>query len=191
VSTEGKRSSEFRRYRQALTAVYFTVVGAGFLLLTGSVARQLLFPRPPAVELSAPRVSAQDPAPEDLLRCNADLVTLLTQLGSVTRELLDSPPKGELSELASRWEDFSRRWWREYDEVGARCRFNGPAHPRMGVAFDRMAEVYGDLPAIRLKYQSLLVRFNDEQAAELAQMRRALDKSQKALLRRAESDTTP
>jgi hypothetical protein len=34
---------------------------------------------------------------------------------------------------------------------------------------------------MRLKYQSLLVRFDDEQAAELARMRRALDLSRATL----------
>jgi hypothetical protein len=47
-----------------------------------------------------------------------------------------------------------------------------------------MAQVHSDLPAMRLKYQSLLVRFDDEQAAELVRMRRALESSHEDLATR-------
>jgi hypothetical protein len=57
----------------------------------------------------------------------------------------------------------------------------------MGVAFDRMAKVHAGLPSVRLKYQSLLVRFDEEQAAELAGMRRALDLSRRDLAAQAEA----
>ena len=53
----------------------------------------------------------------------------------------------------------------------------------MGDAYDRMARVHEALPTMRLKYQSLLVRFDDEQADELARMRRDLSSSEKLLLR--------
>jgi hypothetical protein len=44
-----------------------------------------------------------------------------------------------------------------------------------------MARVHGDLRAMRLKYQSLLVRFDEEQSGELRRMQRALKRSRVAL----------
>ena len=191
MSSEAKRPNEFRRYRQGLTAVYFVVVAVGAFLLIGSIVKQLLFPRPRAVGLSGPKVSAEDPAPEDLLRCNADLQDLLTRPGEVTRDLLKAPTHRGRAEVLSAWEESTRVWWDDYHEVGARCRFSELADARLGAVYDRMAEVYGDLPAMRRKYQELLKQFDDDQAAELAQMRRALDRSRDVLLRREREESSP
>lgn len=184
MSEESRKSTEFRRYRQALTGLYILVAGAGATLLTASVIEQLLFRRPP-VELGAPAVSERDPDPAVLLRCNQDLLDLLLRLGSVTARLLAQPLAGDHPRLAAQWEEFSEQWSRDRDEVDARCRFSELADARLGVAYDRMAQVHGDLPTIRLKYQSLIIRFDEEQAAELTRMRRALDQSRTALLKRS------
>jgi hypothetical protein len=162
-----------------LTAIYLGLAASCFALLLVSVAKELFFRRP-AVELPTSSLSPDDPDPAELLECHDRVLDLLTRLGKETCELLALPPSGDRGELASRWEDFSRAWRDEWDVTDARCRFSELADSNMGVAYDRLAKVHGDLPSMRLRYQSLLVRFDDEQAAELARMRRALDLSRRA-----------
>src|SRR5574339_30946 len=48
--------------------------------------------------------------------------------------------------------DFSRVWLDEWDVANARCRFSELADTQMGVAYDRLAEVHGELKTVRLKY---------------------------------------
>jgi hypothetical protein len=185
VSLDSKRSgefpelSEFRRYRQVLTALYLVFAAAGVLLLAGSVVKELFFRRP-AVELPLSAIVADDPTPSQLLECHGLVLGLLSKLGRETCELLALPPSGSRSELPARWEKFSRAWHDEWDDANARCRFSELADTTLGVAYDRLAQVHGDLQTMRHKYQSLVVRFDDEQAAELARMRRALDLSRTA-----------
>ncbi len=50
----------------------------------------------------------------------------------------------------------------------------------MGRAYNRTAVVHGDLPTMRLKYQSLLKKFDEEQARQLTAMKRELDESHRA-----------
>jgi hypothetical protein len=183
---DSKRSNEFRRYRQVLTALYLGTAAAGFALLAGSVFKELFF-RQPAVELPASIISVDNRNPVELIDCEARVERLLSQLGQKTCELLALPLQGDRSELPARWEDFQRSWRDEWDVVDARCRFSELGDTNMGVAYDHLAKVHGDLQAMRLKYQSLLVRFDDEQAAELAQMRRTLDLSRTAFEEEASS----
>jgi hypothetical protein len=112
-------------------------------------------------------------------------MALYTALGDQVAALLSDPPHGDRGQPGAGWEAFSREWMRRWDEVDARCRFTELADTDLGVAYDRMARVHGDLPAMRLKYQTLLVRFDDEQAAELDRMRRALNLSREVLQERA------
>jgi hypothetical protein len=182
---DSKRTGEFRRYRQVLTVLYLGTATAGSVLLAGSVVKELFFRRP-AVELPRSAITVDNPDPGELLDCAQRVERLLDQLGHETCELLTPTAGAEGSEPA-RWEDFSRAWRDEWDVVDARCRFSELADTRMGAAYDRLAKVHGDLPAMRLKYQSLLGRFDDEQAAELAQMRRALDLSRKVFEEEARS----
>lgn len=184
VAEAPEKPNEFHRYRQVLAALYITAVVAGFLLLGVSVAKQLFF-RSPVVELQGPVLSPDEPDPQQLLRCNDDVMALFTQLGDNVATLLSGPAHDERGQPGARWEAFSREWMRRWDEVDARCRFSELADSDLGVAYDRMARVHGDLPAMRLKYQTLLVRFDDEQAAELARMRRALNLSREVLQERA------
>lgn len=176
MSADNKRSNEFRRYRQVLTGLYLATAAAGFALLGASVAKELFFHHP-AVELPRTSLSASNPDPVELLQCQRRVETLLEKLEHETCALLAAPPSGDRSKLSARWEDFSRTWRDEWDVADARCRFSELGGTKLGVAYDRLAQVMSDLPTMRLKYQSLLVRFDDEQAAELARMRRALDQS--------------
>ncbi len=180
MSKSSDKPNEFRRYRQALAAIYLATIALGFGLLAVSVVKQLLFRRP-AVQLEGPALSAENPDPRDMLRCNDDVHDLYEDLPRFTAQLLRSPTRGKQVQVGAEWENFSRKWLYRWDEVNARCRFSELRDSDMGLAYDRMANVHGDLPALRLKYQSLVVRFDDEQAAELARMRRALDKSREAL----------
>lgn len=164
-----------------LTAIYFATVALGFALLVASVAKELMF-RSPAVELPQSQMNAQDPT--ILLECHDRVLGLLIKLSDTTNELLSRPPQGDRGSLASDWEDFTRAWNDEWDTINARCRFSELADRNVGVAYDRLAKVHAELPTIKLKYQSLLIRFEDEQAAELARMRRALDRSRAALQER-------
>ena len=186
MSLDSKRSNEFRRYRQALTVIYLGTAAFGFALLTASVVKELFFRRP-AIELPQSALSVDDPDPEVLLDCHRRVLALLNQLGTETCELLSSvAPSGDRSEVSARWREFSRAWRDEWDVVNAQCRFSELAETRMGVAYDRLAQVHDDLRPMWLKYQSLLVRFDDEQAAELARMRRALDLSRTAFQEKAQ-----
>ncbi len=150
-------------------------------MLTGSVLTAL-FLRSPNVELTGPKLSADNPNPKELLTCNRDVALLLGDLGAKTAQFMGEPT----ARVDRQWTEFSRQWRTHYDEVNARCRFSELAKTNMGTAYDRMARVHGDLPAMRLKYQSLLVRFDEEQADELGRMTRALNLSLAALQKRAQ-----
>ena len=196
MSLDSKRSgefpelSEFRRYRQVLTALYLVLATAGVLLLAGSVVKELFFRRP-AVELPPSAIAADEPTPSELLTCHRLVLDLLTSLGHETCELLALPPSGSRSELPAQWEEFSRTWRDKWDVANAQCRFSELADTNLGVAYDRLAQVHGDLQTVRQKYQSLVVRFDDEQAAELARMRRALDLSRAAFEEEARKAKRP
>jgi hypothetical protein len=177
VSSGSEKPGEFRRYRQALAVLYVGTIAAGFALLGASVARQLLWS--PDVEFEGPMLEEDNPDPRLLLECNRRVRKLYDQLDQETLELLGSPPRGEDRELRREWEAFGRDWIQEWHRVNAQCRFEDLADS-MGDAFERLAEVHGDLRAMRLKYQSILVRFDKEQAAELLDMKRALDDSRRA-----------
>lgn len=189
VSRGSEKSNEFRRYRQVLAGIYITVIAVGFALLAASVGRQLLFRR--QVRVEGPVLSARNPDPKMLLLCNGQVQKLYRDLGNFTRGLLARPTKGRRGGIGSQWEEFSRSWLRRWDEVDARCRFSELADSNMGVAYNRMASVHSDLPAMRLKYQSLVVRFDELQAAELVRMKRALDKSHAALVEQANQPAPP
>jgi len=166
-------------------------IAAGFVLLAASVARQLLWA--PDVELDGPMLDEDNPDPRLLVDCARRVGALYDQLDEVTLDLLGSPSRGEHRDLRSEWEDFGRDWVAEWHRVNKRCRFEDLGDS-LGDAFERLANVHADLRAMRLKYQSLLVRFDKEQAAELLEMKRSLDDSRRAfedLLRPPGGDTRP
>lgn len=176
------KSNEFRRYRQILAAIYLATIAGGFALLAASVAKQLFFK--PDIELRGPAISADDPDPLMLLACNHKVQTLYDELGQtiarMLRSPLQSPSNDDDRDLGREWEQFGRRWIHDWHVVDAECRFDELAGS-MGEPYDRMARVHGDLRAMRLKYQTLLVRFDEEQSGELRRMQHALQKSRVAL----------
>ncbi len=178
MSKGSEKSNEFKRYRQALAAVYLTTVAGGFVLLAASVAVQLFLP--PVVPLEGPRLSAENRDPALMLACNHQVQELYDQLGTETSQLLDAPRRGDDRNLGAAWESFGRRWLRAWHVVNAQCGFEDLVGT-MGEPYDRMARVHGDLREMRLKYQSLLVRFDEDQADELRRMKRALERSRTEL----------
>ena len=193
MTSEIKRSNEFRRYRQLLFAVYVAAAAACLLLLATSVARHLFF-RSPAVELPKSSIVTDNPDPRELLECNTLVLEQLSNLSSKTNELFERPLREQRVGLARDWKQFSIQWQDRLDVIDARCRFSELAETTMGGAYDRMAHVHQALPAMRLKYNSLLAIFDKEQADELSEMRRALAVSRKSIERNLDStlhDATP
>ena len=161
-----------------------------FLLLAASVVKHLFF-RTPAVQLPESSIVTNSPDPRDLLECNTLVLEQLTNLSAKTNMLLAQPVAGEAANerpgsnrrgaLASEWKRFSNEWRDQWDVVDARCRFSELAETTMGAAYDRMAHVHEALPAMRLRYNSLLAAYDNEQADELFEMRRALDESRASI----------
>lgn len=153
---------------------------AGFLLLGASVTKELLF-RTPAIELPKSALRAGNPDPRLLLECSELVTRQLKSLNTTTCALFHQPVAGRDVNVGSEWSEFSRKWRAQWDLIDAQCRFSELAGTQMGDAYDRMAQVHSSLPEMRLKYQELLARFDEEQAADLTEMRRALDTSAEAL----------
>ena len=163
------------------------------LLLTASVVMHLFF-RTPAIQLPESSIVTNNPDPRDLLDCNTLVLEQLTNLSAKTNMLLTQPVAGEAAsdrrkssrrgDLASDWKRFSNEWRDQWDVVDARCRFSELAETKMGAAYDRMAHVHEALPAMRLRYNSLLAEFDNEQADELFEMRRALEQSRVSIQQR-------
>ena len=167
-------------------ALYICAAAAVFFLLVASIVHHLFF-RTPAVELPKSSIVTNQPDPRKLLECNDFVLEQLTDLSEKTNELFAQPLAGEHRDIASDWKNFSTKWRVNWDVIDARCRFTELAETNMGVAYDRMAHVHEALPAMRLKYNSLLAKFDKEQAAELSEMRRALEASRKSIAKRIET----
>ena len=155
------------------------------MLLSTSVVYELLIRRPGSARRSASFAGGR-PSRLQILACQSEVSDLKETLEEKVSSLLASVTKGAPGRsyrqtLAGEWSDFSRDWRERWNDIDARCRFSELADSDMGIAYDRLAQVHGDLPTMRLKYQSLLVRFDEEQGAELAEMQRALDQSRAAL----------
>ncbi len=176
-------------------AIYAMAAAMAFLLLTASVVKHLFF-RTPVVSLPQSSIVTDNPDPRDLLECNILVLEQLTNLSAKTNTLLAQPVLSETAEdgrtssrrgaLASDWKRFSNEWRDQWDVVNARCRFSELAETTMGAAYDRMAHVHEALPAMRLRYNSLLAEFDNEQADELFEMRRALEESRASIQRQIE-----
>jgi len=169
---------------------------AAFLLLAASVVKHLYF-RTRTVQVPESSIVTDNPDPKDLLECNTLVLEQLTILSAKTNTLLAQPVAGDIDDrgrpskgrgrLASEWKRFSNEWRDQWDVVDARCRFTELAETTMGAAYDRMAHVHEALPAMRLRYNGLLAQFDNEQADELFEMRRALEESRKSILRKIDS----
>ncbi len=151
-------------------------------MLLASVATELISPAR-ADQGSEQRISLT-PSADQLLSCNRGVQQLLDRLGSTAGDLLRVPAASGRTEVGSRWQGFTATWQRDWYELDTRCRFSELKDGKLGVAFDRMAQVHEDLDAMRLKYQGMLIRFEEEQAPELGAMRQALNKSHRALQKR-------
>ena len=151
------------------------------LLLIASVLGGLLLPRSRTAVV--PEFAVEDlNSKEGLTKCHQDVTELYSSLGSKTSDLLATPLKeGAYSRISQDWKRFTTRWTRKWTEVDARCRFQEASDLKLGATFDRIALVHAGLPSMKLKYQTLLRHYEDEQAAELARMRKALDLSARAL----------
>ena len=175
-----RNANEFKRYRQILAALYIGIVATAFVLLAVSVVDELYI-RGRSHHPDARR--AGNPSHSDLVRCLGDITGLYSELGHRTAELLALPGKDRSAEILPRWKDFSETWLKRWDEVEVSCRFESPLDTARGEAYHSMARVHGELPAMRLEYQSLLIRYDKELAADLARLARELDRSRQLLLR--------
>jgi hypothetical protein len=182
-----EKSSEFKRYQQALAVFYITVIGAGTLLLAASVARELLF-RPvvqPRPGVSETWETQQAIDPSRLLQCHQEVNALYQQLAERANQLLQPPLRHHERELSSAWESFAQTWRQRWETVNGWCRFSQPRKlgisDTQGEAYDRLADVHAKLFALELKYRSLLARFEEELAADLVELQRALDQSRRLL----------
>lgn len=177
-----EKSSEFKRYQQALAVFYVTVIGAGTLFLLASVVRELLFR--PVVQPDPHVEEAIDPS--RLLQCHQEVSALYGQLAERANQLLQPPPRHQERELLAAWESFAQTWRRRWETVNGWCRFSQPrdsgiSDTAQGEAYDRLADVHAMLFALELKYRSLLARFEEELAADLVELQRALDRSRRLL----------
>jgi hypothetical protein len=180
-----EKSSEFKRYQQALAVFYITVIGAGTLLLAASVARELLF-RPVVQPQPGVPETQQAIDPSRLLQCHQEVSALYQQLAERANQLLQPPLRHQQRELSSAWESFAQTWRRQWETVNGWCRFSQPrktgiSDTAQGEAYDRLADVHAKLFALELKYRSLLARFEEELAADLVELQRALDRSRRLL----------
>ena len=174
-----KNPEEFRPYRLALWIVYVSVGGLGALLLITSIVVELFGRRSDV---------AQAPSPADLVTCNGDVLHLLEDLAATPAEIQREAARGtKLTELGSRWEEFSREWDRRWNVVNVQCKFDELAETGLGPAVDRMAWVHRNLPGLKLQYREMMKQFSETQAETLAEMREALGRSRKLLQEQAET----
>jgi len=183
VSPEPKKSNEFRRYRQFLTGLYLAAAACGVMLLVISVVFQLATRIEP--EPSNVQISLSQPASGQLLHCHNKVSELYQELGKTTAQLVVQPANGKRPQIGAQWQEFSRNWKKDWKQADHICRFSEALKTHRGVAYGRLARVHHDLPTMHLKYQSLLIQFDKQQAAELVRMRRALDRSRTALVEAA------
>lgn len=188
-----EKSSEFKRYQQALAALYLVAIGAGTLLLAASVVRELLFRpvvQPPPSTLSQDTLDSPDEPPHPrqdaldpgrLRQCHQKVATLLEQLDERANELLQAPLGRDQRDVLPAWDAFVQTWRHEWEIVNGWCRFWEHSDTRQGEAHTRLADAHAKLPALELKYRSLLARFEDELAADLVELQRDLQQSRRLL----------
>lgn len=176
-----EKTSEFKRYQQALAVFYITVIGAGTLLLAASVVRELLFR--PVVQPEPHLQNTIDS--QRLLQCHQQVGSLYEQLAEHANELIHAPPRQPERDLVSAWASFAQGWRRQWESVNGWCQFSKKppdfSDTSQGEAYDRLAHVHAKLFALELKYQSLLARFDSELAADLVELQRALDRTRRLL----------
>jgi hypothetical protein len=183
-----EKSSEFKRYQQALAVFYVTVIGAGTLVLAASVVRELFF-RPvvqPRPGVSKSWETQQTIDPSQLLQCHQEVSALYQQLAERANQLLQPPLRHHERDLLSAWDSFAQTWRQQWGFVNGWCHFSQPqelgiSDTAQGEAYDRLANVHAKLFALELKYRSLLARFEEELAADHVELQRALERSRQLL----------
>ena len=154
-----------------------------------AVAFAILVSASIVIELFATRAGATPtrPGAAEQLACNEAVRGLLDRLvreGS-RLEVMPLEGSGKIDELVQSWDRFSVAWDDDWRAAQTRCGFDVLAESGLGVAFDRAARVHRSLPATKLKYAEQMARFTHDLAAEVAEMRRALDKSHADLAQRS------
>lgn len=128
-------------------------------------------------DLAPHSASTAAPPPSGTERaCHADVEKLYVELVDEGAEA--ERQGGASAEAAARWDAFQKSWKEAWQEVGTRCALG---EDRRGPGLERMAWVHRSLPAIARKYRERLARFDRELAPDLAELRRALDKSRSEL----------
>jgi hypothetical protein len=115
--------------------------------------------------------------PGEQVACNAEVRVLLERLAREAARLELLPLEGRPADLIANWDAFAVSWETAWSAADARCRFSQLADRGLGTAYDRVAWVHRSLPTTKLKYAEKMARFSRDLAGEVAQMRRALDKS--------------
>jgi hypothetical protein len=154
LKREGKKSGEFRRYRQLLAGVYLVCAAAIGVLLLVSVVKALLFPPP---------VSAQ--AAASTADCAAEIDRLARSWEAEATAMV-APPSSPDGERVSRLRDLTR----ERLALRARCLSQAGTGLR-GVALAEGLEALADLEA---GIRRLLDQFDRDVAAPREQVRRSL-----------------
>jgi len=174
------KSGETKGLARTVKTIVLSAAIVGGTVVTASVIAGLWFPA-----RNRPAVAVSDrPSPEELLRCNRDVSELLEDLATNAARLVTAPKEnGSPATVSTRWTQFSRQWQERWREVDGHCRFSELAGTRLGVGYDRMARVHEGLQETHLRYDSLIRRFDNEQADELTSMRQALAKSRASLSR--------
>ena len=145
--------------------------------LIASVAHSLF--AHPAVRPSATFSGRADDLPA-LLACQTDVESLFDD---VNKKLFDLQALGARYDiaLAEQWEAFSKRWKQRWRQVGARCRFEELQNHGLGAAYDHLAVVYDELEGVQRAYAVLLYQYIDHHAAQVDDIRHALETSRKTL----------
>lgn len=158
-----------------------------------SIAWQLVAPASPAHPEDTPEapLSLHEPDREELLACHDDLSDLLTRLGAEAGRLVALPAETGGVDIGTAWNEAASAWRRDREAAGVRCRFEELATAQRGAAYERMANVYAELPEVLEAYEDILEEFDDHPAGELAQMREALERSRETLERRHRAASSP
>lgn len=125
------------------------------------------------------RPAASAPATGTPSACLAAVEQLL---GDLTGEALLCEAEAQRGkETSARWDAFHAAWTARWQRVGLDCALgNDPALGRR-IGVERMAWVHRTLPDLAREYRDRLARLDREIAPDLAEMRRALDKSRAQL----------
>jgi hypothetical protein len=177
AATPPENRSKLQRYRWVVLAVVGIPTALFAILVSASIV----------IELFATRAGAAParPGAAEQLACNEAVRELLDRLVREAARMEMVPLDGKVEDLAKAWDGFSVAWDDDWRAAERRCGFDELAESGLGVAFDRVARVHGSLPATKLKYAEQMARFTQDLAAEVAEMRSALDKSHADLVERS------